>query len=76
METRNPRTPAEWQEAVDWAHTLTLLDSAEQYGLVTGPTINVGRCEQILAAGRRRGFVPRAGAVERCVAALVEGQTR
>ena len=35
------------------------LDSARQYGLVTGgPVIDVDRCWELLARGRAKGFVP------------------
>lgn len=56
---KNPETPQEWQLAVDLAEFYLLTDSAEQYGLVTGPKVNVQRCEDILARGRERGFRPR-----------------
>jgi hypothetical protein len=58
-EPRNPRTRSEWQNAVNWAELYLLVDSAKQYGLVTGgPEINTGRCDEILKRGRRRGFIP------------------
>jgi len=56
----DPVTPHEWQEAVDAAHLWLLIDAARQYGLVTGgPAVDVGRCEEILAAGATAGFRPR-----------------
>jgi len=37
-----------------------LLDSARQYGLVTGgPEIDVERCEEILTLGKARGIEPK-----------------
>lgn len=60
----NPRTPGEWQEAVNAARDALALDSAFQYGLVensdgsTESPVNVGRCLRILAEGKRRGIVP------------------
>lgn len=56
---RNPRTPQEWQEAVDAADILLGLEAARLYGLVTGgPVIDVERCDEILRRGRLRGYVP------------------
>jgi hypothetical protein len=68
-----PKTPEEWQFAVDAADALLHLDAARQYGLVTGgPKINVDRCEIILRGGRRRDIRPQEGNVER----LIEELTR
>lgn len=62
----DPQTDADWQEAVDAAEVMMLGDSARQYGLITGwPVVNIERCEEILAKGKQRGFVPAADAVER-----------
>jgi hypothetical protein len=67
---RDPQTNAEWQEAVDIASALLHLQSARAYGLVTGgPTVNVERCEQVVADGARRGVSPSPDHVERFVAA-------
>lgn len=67
---QEPKTPAEWQDAVDQAYFWTLFDSARDYGLVTGgpKTINVDRCEEILARGREMGIEPTPDCVERIVA--------
>lgn len=55
----DPETPAEWQEAVDAAEGLLLIDSARQYGLITGgPKIDVERCQEILRRGREHGVYP------------------
>ena len=60
-----PLTPEDWQLCVDCAHTGLLLDSARQYGLVTGgPVIDVDRAEQLLNAGRLRGYTPSKHAIE------------
>jgi hypothetical protein len=59
---REPKTPAEWQEAVDAAHFGLCVDSAIQYGLVkfTGRgKINVERCLEILKRGKKLGFQPK-----------------
>lgn len=52
----DPATEAEWEEAVAAAVWLIAVDAAEQYGLITGPTVNVERCEEIIEAGRERGM--------------------
>ncbi len=66
-----PTTIGEWQEAVDSAHVLLLLDSARKYGLVTGgPEANIERCEEMIREGRRlHGVIPSPDAVERLVRA-------
>jgi hypothetical protein len=56
--TRDPQSPDEWQEAVDLAKFHLLLDSAVQYGLVTGPRANVERCLDILRRGGNLGYNP------------------
>ena len=57
---RDPRTPTEWQEAVDTAELLLRIETSRLYGLLEGgPEIRIERCEDILHAGRRRGFVPK-----------------
>jgi hypothetical protein len=62
---RVPSTPAEWQDAVDAANALLLIDAAKAYGLVTGgPDVNIERCEDILARGLSRGIRPRHGSAE------------
>ena len=55
----NPTTHAEWQAAADAAEFLLLLDSARQYGLITGgPTPNYERCEEILRRAHTLGITP------------------
>jgi hypothetical protein len=54
-----PQNPKEWQEAIDAAEFYLALDSARQYGLLTGgPTVNVERCIDILERGKRLGYRP------------------
>ncbi len=54
-----PSTPAEWQDAVDAAQLLLLIDSARQYGLIDGgPAVDVERCVQVLEVGKARGYRP------------------
>jgi len=70
---KNPQNPEEWQEAVDAAEAMLLLDSARQYGLITGgPGVHVDRCLEVLAAGRDRGIVPRPDAIERVLFELMK----
>jgi len=57
---QDPKTPEEWQEAADAAHFLLLVDSARQYGLITGgPEANVDRCISILEQAKAQGITPR-----------------
>jgi hypothetical protein len=65
MNGSEPSSAAEWQEAVDLADVLLRVDSAEQYGLITGPRVDVERCERILDAGKRLGYTPRPDAITR-----------
>lgn len=68
---RDPQTRAEWQQAVDAAETFRLIASARVFGLVTGgPTIDVERCEEILARGRARAIVPARAAVDAYLRAI------
>ena len=61
-----PGSREEWQEAVDAAHTLLLVDSARQYGLIIGgPNVHIKRCEEILRQGHERGIRPTDDCVER-----------
>lgn len=65
-EARDPRTREEWQAAVDAAHACLCLDSARQYGLVTGgPAVDAARCAEILGRGKAMGIVPSPDAIER-----------
>ncbi len=59
VSAREPHTDAEWHEAVDLAQLWLLVESARLYGLIAGgPVVNVRRCEQIIARGRKRGISP------------------
>jgi len=56
---RLPKTTAEWQEAVDAAAGMRAIADCKMYGLIEGgPSINVERCDWILARGRRRNVTP------------------
>lgn len=61
----DPQTDVQWQEAVDAAHALLLVESARAYGLlVGGPTAHVDRCREILERGLALGIKPSATALE------------
>ncbi len=63
---KDPQTPEEWQNAVDAAAGALALQSARVYGLIVGgPEVVVGRCAEILAVGKAKGFTPRPDAVSR-----------
>jgi hypothetical protein len=54
-----PKTRAEWQEAVDLAAFTLFLDAARKNGLVAeGPVANVARCGHVLVQGCKRGVRP------------------
>jgi hypothetical protein len=56
----DPKTPEEWQAAVDGAHFLLCVDAARQYGLITGgPTVHADRCVEILERGKLLGYEPK-----------------
>lgn len=60
MKRRDPKTTREWQEAADAAHWALLVDSARQYGLVSGgPEFNIDRCRRIIEEAAKRGIKPR-----------------
>lgn len=60
----NPRTPQEWQEAVNAANYAIKIDAAFQYGLLEYSNgsresrINVDRCRRLLTRGAKLGYVP------------------
>jgi hypothetical protein len=58
MKLRDPNTPEEWQQAVDAAKFLRAFHDAKLFGLVTGPKINVDRCDDLLRRGRDRKVFP------------------
>jgi hypothetical protein len=56
---RDPITPEEWQEAVDMAEFLLLLESAKMYGLISFESkISPKRCCQIIERGAAKGYTP------------------
>jgi len=75
-ERREPETEAEWQQVVENAEFLLLLDcchsvlglfdTSRQYGLLNeAGVIDAKRCSAMLEAGRRRGIVSRSEQVEK-----------
>lgn len=59
MSRKDPRTREEWQLAVDAACALRLIADCKMYGLIAGgPTIDVGRCDDILDRGKAHGIHP------------------
>lgn len=66
-----PVTDDQWQDAVDAAHAMLMLEAARLYGLVTGgPEVNIERCVEILEDGQARGIHPRIDAVQRLIKEL------
>lgn len=63
---QEPKTVAEWQEALDQAEMLLRLDACRLYGLITGgPKVNVDRCVELLRRGKAKGYLPsEAGVME------------
>lgn len=55
---RDPQTPEEWREAVDSAALMRAIYDCYLYGLLTGPKINVDRCDELLERGRALGYQP------------------
>ena len=65
---RDPRTAAEWQEAVDGAAACRVIADCKMYGLLEGgPTVDVDRCDVILERGAARGIRPSKPAVDLAV---------
>ncbi len=73
---KEPANQAEWQDAVDLAHSAQLILAARAYGLITGgPELNEQRCEELLERGRKLGVVPSAFANTKLVRALTTLQS-
>jgi hypothetical protein len=65
---REPSTPQEWQEAVDAAELLLLIDAARQYGIITGgPPVNVARACEIKLKGLSMGIRPAPDLVQKAL---------
>lgn len=61
---RTPKTPGEWQSAMNGADVAMRLVSAQQYGILSPLVINEARCLELLAQGRKLGYRPRLDALE------------
>lgn len=62
---QDPKTVAEWQEALDQAEMLLRLDACRLYGLITGgPKVNVDRCVELLKRGKAKGYLPSEAGVQ------------
>jgi hypothetical protein len=67
-----PRTPEQWQHAVDLAAAARRIEDCRMFGLIEGgPRFDVARCDDILERGKAMGIVPSLPA-EELAAALVE----
>lgn len=74
MSNQDPRTPEQWQEAVDYAKGALALEDARAYGLVTGgPKVYVELARELIRRGAAMGIHPRPEAIEAFVAALRAG---
>lgn len=61
----DPKTPEQWQQAVDLAAAARVLADCKMYGLIEGgPVIDVARCDEILDVGARLGVRPSKPTVE------------
>lgn len=59
MKRKEPRTPEEWQEAVNLAAAWRKIHDCKLYGLIDGgPGINWQRCDYIRTEGARLGYLP------------------
>ena len=71
---RDPATPEQWQQAVDAARELLVVDAARQLGTASGdPTVRAVRCAEILCEGARRGIRPSPDAIDRVAQELAAG---
>lgn len=74
-EPRLPDSDGEWQECVDLAHGLLAIQSAREYGLITGgPHCDTDRCVELLELGKARGFTPSATASEDTIALFLAAE--
>ncbi len=54
MPQREPETLDEWKDAMILAAAHLQIHAAIAYGFITGPEIDVDRCEDIIERGRQR----------------------
>jgi hypothetical protein len=72
VKRRDPQTPEEWQEAVDAAAGARALADCAMYGLITGPDVDVARCDNILERGAALGVRPSRKATDLAVGLIRE----
>lgn len=70
MNLKDPKTDAEWQEAVNISAGLRMIADCQMYGLITGPAINVERCDELLEGGAERGITPQHGRMDLAMALI------
>jgi len=63
-------TPQEWQEAVNAACLMRNVADCMMYGLLTGPAVDVARCDDLLERGAALGIHPEPALVEASLKSL------
>jgi len=59
MKKKDPKTAAEWQEAVNAAYVMRCIADCVMYGLIeTDMKIDLARCDHLLAEGEIKGYRP------------------
>ena len=59
LPVRDPRTPEEWQDAVNAARYFLIIADCTSYGILHyRGEVNLGRCNDILQRGAARGILP------------------
>jgi hypothetical protein len=63
---KDPKTSAEWQEAVNAAYILRAIADCQMYGLIeTDMKIDIARCDHILEEGSALGHFPEIGILDK-----------
>ena len=58
---KKPKTPEQWQKAVNIASVMVVIAEAQLFGLLTGKLkVDLGGCEKLLTEGKKLGYLPRA----------------
>ena len=72
-----PKSDAEMLVLVEQAEAWLLFDAAEKYGLITGgPTVDVARCEEIIAEGKERELEATQAGINAAVGRIVREHCR
>jgi hypothetical protein len=69
-----PAPQAELQEAVNSAYAAVMFHLALALGFISGPAVNVERCEEVIAEGRALGLRPQKSAVIGIIASEVDDE--